>query len=119
MFLAGGQHRVHDRSQRPHRERRLVLPYYREEAPPCTRDRTAESPPMHLSWYAYSLSLFLPCALSVLCAVDSGGAFLPLQAEVFPDRDHFGRIFFNIANMSAHNIPQARHPLLIIALILI
>src|SRR5262245_26626810 len=38
--------------------------------------------------------------------VDSGGAFLPLQAEVFPDRDHFGRIFYNQARMSAAGIPQ-------------
>jgi acetyl-CoA carboxylase carboxyltransferase component len=38
--------------------------------------------------------------------VDSGGAFLPLQADVFPDRDHFGRIFFNQAQMSARGIPQ-------------
>jgi len=38
--------------------------------------------------------------------VDSGGAFLPLQDEVFPDRDHFGRIFFNQARMSALGIPQ-------------
>jgi acetyl-CoA carboxylase carboxyltransferase component len=38
--------------------------------------------------------------------VDSGGAFLPLQDEVFPDRDHFGRIFFNQARMSAAGIPQ-------------
>jgi acetyl-CoA carboxylase carboxyltransferase component len=38
--------------------------------------------------------------------VDSGGAFLPLQAEVFPDRDHFGLIFYNQARMSALNIPQ-------------
>src|SRR5437868_2294322 len=44
----------------------------------------------------------LPC----LYLVDSGGAFLPLQAEVFPDRDHFGRIFFNQANLSAAGIPQ-------------
>src|ERR1043166_9136509 len=44
----------------------------------------------------------LPC----LYLVDSGGAFLPLQAEVFPDRDHFGRIFFNQAQMSALGIPQ-------------
>jgi acetyl-CoA carboxylase carboxyltransferase component len=44
----------------------------------------------------------LPC----LYLVDSGGAFLPLQAEVFPDRDHFGRIFFNQAQMSAAGIPQ-------------
>ena len=41
-------------------------------------------------------------------AVDSGGANLPRQADVFPDRDHFGRIFFNQANMSALNIPQVR-----------
>jgi 3-methylcrotonyl-CoA carboxylase beta subunit len=39
-------------------------------------------------------------------AVDSGGAFLPLQADVFPDREHFGRIFYNQATMSAQNIPQ-------------
>jgi acetyl-CoA carboxylase carboxyltransferase component len=44
----------------------------------------------------------LPC----IYLVDSGGAFLPLQAEVFPDRDHFGRIFFNQANLSAAGIPQ-------------
>ncbi len=44
----------------------------------------------------------LPC----LYLVDSGGAFLPLQAQVFPDRDHFGRIFFNQARMSAEGIPQ-------------
>src|SRR5919201_3628997 len=42
----------------------------------------------------------LPC----LYLVDSGGAFLPLQADVFPDRDHFGRIFFNQARMSAKGI---------------
>ncbi|MEP7223954.1 MAG: carboxyl transferase domain-containing protein [Actinomycetota bacterium] len=44
----------------------------------------------------------LPC----LYLVDSGGAFLPLQADVFPDRDHFGRIFFNQARLSALGIPQ-------------
>ena len=44
----------------------------------------------------------LPC----LYLVDSGGAFLPLQAKVFPDRDHFGRIFFNQARMSARGLPQ-------------
>jgi acetyl-CoA carboxylase carboxyltransferase component len=44
----------------------------------------------------------LPC----IYLVDSGGAFLPLQAEVFPDRDHFGRIFYNQARMSAQRIPQ-------------
>jgi acetyl-CoA carboxylase carboxyltransferase component len=44
----------------------------------------------------------LPCVY----LVDSGGAFLPLQADVFPDRDHFGRIFFNQARMSAQGIAQ-------------
>ncbi|WP_048863344.1 carboxyl transferase domain-containing protein, partial [Acidisphaera rubrifaciens] len=44
----------------------------------------------------------LPC----LYLVDSGGAFLPLQDEIFPDREHFGRIFHNQANMSAQGIPQ-------------
>ena len=44
----------------------------------------------------------LPC----IYLVDSGGAFLPMQDEVFPDRDHFGRIFYNQANMSALGIPQ-------------
>ena len=44
----------------------------------------------------------LPC----IYLVDSGGAFLPLQDEVFPDRDHFGRIFYNQATMSARGIPQ-------------
>ena len=44
----------------------------------------------------------LPC----IYLVDSGGAFLPLQAEVFPDREHFGRIFYNQATLSALDIPQ-------------
>jgi 3-methylcrotonyl-CoA carboxylase beta subunit len=44
----------------------------------------------------------LPC----IYLVDSGGAFLPLQDEVFPDREHFGRIFYNQANLSALGIPQ-------------
>src|SRR3954469_6458911 len=44
----------------------------------------------------------LPC----IYLADSGGAYLPLQADVFPDRDHFGRIFYNQARMSALGIPQ-------------
>ncbi len=44
----------------------------------------------------------LPC----IYLVDSGGAFLPLQSEVYPDKHHFGRIFFNQARMSARGIPQ-------------
>ena len=51
----------------------------------------------------------LPC----LYLVDSGGANLPQQTEVFPDRDHFGRIFYNQARLSAAGIPQiaVRHGL--------
>jgi 3-methylcrotonyl-CoA carboxylase beta subunit/propionyl-CoA carboxylase len=56
----------------------------------------------HLRAQDVALQNRLPC----LYLVDSGGAFLPLQAEVFPDRDHFGRIFFNQARMSAERIPQ-------------
>lgn len=56
----------------------------------------------HLRAQEIALENHLPC----IYLVDSGGAFLPLQDEVFPDRDHFGRIFFNQANMSALNIPQ-------------
>ena len=56
----------------------------------------------HLRAQAVALQNRLPC----LYLVDSGGAFLPMQAEVFPDREHFGRIFFNQARMSALGIPQ-------------
>lgn len=56
----------------------------------------------HLRAQEIALANQLPC----IYLVDSGGAFLPLQDEVFPDRDHFGRIFFNQANLSAQNIPQ-------------
>jgi acetyl-CoA carboxylase carboxyltransferase component len=56
----------------------------------------------HLRAQEIALENRLPC----LYLVDSGGAFLPLQAEVFPDRDHFGRIFYNEARMSAAGIAQ-------------
>lgn len=56
----------------------------------------------HLRAQEIALENRLPC----IYLVDSGGANLPHQAEVFPDRDHFGRIFFNQANMSARAIPQ-------------
>jgi 3-methylcrotonyl-CoA carboxylase beta subunit len=56
----------------------------------------------HLRAQEVALQNRLPC----IYLVDSGGAFLPLQDEVFPDRDHFGRIFFNQATMSARGIPQ-------------
>src|SRR5262245_48677354 len=56
----------------------------------------------HLRAQEIALENRLPCVY----LVDSGGAFLPLQADVFPDRDHFGRIFFNQARMSALGIPQ-------------
>lgn len=56
----------------------------------------------HLRAQEVALENGLPC----IYLVDSGGAFLPLQSEVFPDRDHFGRIFYNQARMSAAGIPQ-------------
>src|SRR5688572_18126513 len=56
----------------------------------------------HLRAQEIALQNRLPC----IYLVDSGGAFLPLQDEVFPDRDHFGRIFYNQARMSAAGIPQ-------------
>ncbi len=56
----------------------------------------------HLRAQTIALENRLPC----LYLVDSGGAFLPMQDEVFPDREHFGRIFFNQANLSARGIPQ-------------
>jgi 3-methylcrotonyl-CoA carboxylase beta subunit len=56
----------------------------------------------HLRAQEVALHNGLPCVY----LVDSGGAFLPMQDEVFPDRDHFGRIFFNQATMSARGIPQ-------------
>ena len=58
----------------------------------------------HLRAQEVALQNRLPC----LYLVDSGGAFLPLQDEVFPDREHFGRIFFNQATMSARGHPAAR-----------
>ncbi len=56
----------------------------------------------HIRAQQVALDNRLPCVY----LVDSGGAFLPLQAEVFPDREHFGRIFFNQARMSAEGIAQ-------------
>src|SRR5262249_19611924 len=56
----------------------------------------------HLRAQEIAMQNRLPCVY----LVDSGGANLPHQAEVFPDRDHFGRIFFNQARMSAEGIPQ-------------
>ena len=56
----------------------------------------------HLRAQEIALENALPC----IYLVDSGGAFLPMQDEVFPDRDHFGRIFYNQANLSARGIPQ-------------
>jgi acetyl-CoA carboxylase carboxyltransferase component len=56
----------------------------------------------HLRAQEIALENRLPCVY----LVDSGGAFLPLQADVFPDREHFGRIFYNEARMSAAAIPQ-------------
>ena len=79
--------RVRDRRERRDRQGRLLLPLTVKK---------------HLRAQEVAAQNRLPCVY----LVDSGGAFLPLQDEVFPDRDHFGRIFFNQANLSAAGIPQ-------------
>src|SRR4029434_10547439 len=56
----------------------------------------------HLRAQEIALQNRLPCVY----LVDSGGAFLPLQDEVFPEKEHFGRIFYNQANLSALGVPQ-------------
>ena len=56
----------------------------------------------HLRAQTVAADNHLPC----IALVDSGGAFLPMQDDVFPDREHFGRIFYNQANLSARGIPQ-------------
>ncbi len=62
--------------------------------------------PMTVKKHLRAQEIAFENALPCIYLVDSGGAFLPLQAEVFPDRDHFGRIFYNQARMSAAAIPQ-------------
>src|SRR5256714_1846241 len=62
--------------------------------------------PMTVKKHVRAQEIALQNRLPCVYLVDSGGAFLPLQAEVFPDRDHFGRIFFNQAQMSAQGIAQ-------------
>ena len=82
--------RVRDRRQRRDRQGRHLLPADGQEAPARAGDRASRTG--------------CPC----IYLVDSGGAFLPLQAEVFPDRDHFGRIFYNQARMSAPGSRRSR-----------
>ena len=62
--------------------------------------------PMTVKKHVRAQDVALQNCLPCVYLVDSGGAFLPLQAEVFPDRDHFGRIFFNQARLSAEGLPQ-------------
>ena len=79
--------RVRDRRERRDGQGRHLLPDHGQEAPARAGDRPRNR---------------LPCVY----LVDSGGAFLPMQDEVFPDREHFGRIFYNQATMSGAGIPQ-------------
>ena len=62
--------------------------------------------PMTVKKHLRAQEVALENRLPTISLVDSGGAFLPLQADVFPDRDHFGRIFYNQARMSAAGLPQ-------------
>jgi acetyl-CoA carboxylase carboxyltransferase component len=62
--------------------------------------------PLTVKKHLRAQEVALENGLACVYLVDSGGAFLPLQAEVFPDREHFGRIFYNQARMSAAGLPQ-------------
>lgn len=62
--------------------------------------------PITVKKHLRAQEIAIQCRLPCIYLVDSGGAHLPEQAEVFPDKEHFGRIFFNQANMSAEGIPQ-------------
>src|SRR5207249_7472335 len=62
--------------------------------------------PMTVKKHLRAQEIAMENRLPSIYLVDSGGAFLPLQADVFPDRDHFGRIFYNQARMSAQGLPQ-------------
>jgi acetyl-CoA carboxylase carboxyltransferase component len=62
--------------------------------------------PLTVKKHLRAQEIALENRLACMYLVDSGGAFLPLQADVFPDREHFGRIFYNQARMSAQAIPQ-------------
>src|SRR5207249_781765 len=62
--------------------------------------------PLTVKKHLRAQEIALENRLACIYLVDSGGAFLPLQADVFPDRDHFGRIFFHQARMSGAGIPQ-------------
>ncbi|XP_061720688.1 probable methylcrotonoyl-CoA carboxylase beta chain, mitochondrial [Cydia pomonella] len=62
--------------------------------------------PMTIKKHLRAQAIAQECRLPCIYLVDSGGAHLPDQADVFPDREHFGRIFYNQANMSAEGIPQ-------------
>jgi 3-methylcrotonyl-CoA carboxylase beta subunit/propionyl-CoA carboxylase len=62
--------------------------------------------PLTVKKHLRAQQIALENRLACVYLVDSGGAFLPLQADVFPDREHFGRIFYNQARMSAERIPQ-------------
>ena len=62
--------------------------------------------PLTVKKHLRALDIALENKLPVICLVDSGGAFLPKQDEIFPDKDHFGRIFFKQAQLSKEGIPQ-------------
>ena len=75
-----------------------------QETYSCPRDSQGEQPPVYLS--RYYVSAFPRNRPFIQFSVESGGAALPYQAEVFPDANHFGRIFYNMARLSSHGIPQ-------------
>ena len=89
-------------------DRRIVAdnhtPLFCDQANTC--DETGTYYPLTVKKHLRAQEIALENALPCIYLVDSGGAFLPMQGEVFPDRDHFGRIFYNQAQMSARGIAQ-------------
>src|SRR5678815_5931263 len=72
----------------------------------CIRDRGGTYYPMTVKKHLRAQDIARQNNLPCVYMVDSGGAFLPMQDEIFPDERHFGRIFYNQAQMSSMGIPQ-------------
>ncbi len=111
-FLEIGQFAAHEVYDEPVPAAGIVCGIGRVEGVECmivANDATVKGGtyfPLTVKKHLRAQEIAARCHLPCLYLVDSGGAFLPLQDEVFPDREHFGRIFYNQASMSAAGIPQ-------------
>jgi 3-methylcrotonyl-CoA carboxylase beta subunit len=100
MYDNAAPGRRHHRRHRPRQRRRVLI---------VCNDATVKGGtyyPMTVKKHLRAQEIARENRLPCIYLVDSGGANLPNQDEVFPDREHFGRIFYNQANMSAQGIPQ-------------